>query len=824
MKKIISGITIAGMLLNPLSTVYAQDCSYTPIIPDVELAVNEDAPSDDFVPGYIPSELDNNAPVYESDFAFYSTVPSSYQSDVVEIKNAYPDSRNQNPYGTCWAFSSIGLAEFDLINDGTADRNIDLSELQLVYFLFNSVTDPLGGTDGDSARYYNENAQNTYLNYGGNYAMASRRLAQWVGAVPEADVPYSNAANVLTTGISDKYAYNADVAHLQNTYRINIKENADDVKRQIMEHGAAGIMYYHADGGLKWNSTRSEYTYYDTSLSGYGHAVMIVGWDDEYSKDNFVGTQPSNDGAWLVRNSWGSYADYFWMSYDTASLTDTAWVFDFAADDGYDNNYQVDGGLEVYPVSYGTMANVFTAKNDANVQSETLSAVSISLTSMANVSYTIEVYTNLADASNPLSGTKQEAATTQGTTAYAGVYTIELNDSVEITPGSTFAVVVNVDKAALDCEQATSIATGDDLSIMIWDCAVSLGNGKTFYKSGNYFYSYLWGNLCVKAFTSDNAAASTPDTPDVPDTPVTPDTPSYVVDGIDYSAVFDSDYYYSHYTDLANAFGNDANLLFSHFINAGIYEGRQACESFIPSAYKSNYPDLVAAFGDNTRLYYVHFITNGKAEGRLGTPINSSTDAGYVIDGIDYSAVFDPAYYFDNYSDIASIIGSDVKKLFNHFINAGIYESRQACKEFDVKAYKTNNPDLIDVFGDDIKSYYIHYITNGKTEGRIVFPQTPSSTDTDYIVDGIDYSIVFNPEYYYNNYTDLANAFGNDAKALFNHFINFGICEGRQASDEFNLDIYKINNSDLFSVFECDNKSYYIHYITNGKNEGRIAH
>ena len=84
--------------------------------------------------------------------------------------------------------ASTGLAEFDLINDslagrGSFDRSLDLSELQLAYFTYNSVVDPLGGTEGDYTKYYNENASVSYLNYGGNYAMAARRLAQWCGAL-----------------------------------------------------------------------------------------------------------------------------------------------------------------------------------------------------------------------------------------------------------------------------------------------------------------------------------------------------------------------------------------------------------------------------------------------------------------------------------------------------------------------------------------------------------------------------------------------------------------------------------------------------------------
>lgn len=105
-------------------------------------------------------------------------------------------------------------------------------------------------------------------------------------------------------------------------------------------------------------------SYYDMQgivSSGGGHAVMIVGWDDDYSKDNFATTtKPSNNGAWLIRNSWGDYFDYFWMSYETYSLVDTVWVFDMSAEDGLDNNYQLDGGRIQQHVGYYTgAANVF---------------------------------------------------------------------------------------------------------------------------------------------------------------------------------------------------------------------------------------------------------------------------------------------------------------------------------------------------------------------------------------------------------------------------------------------------------------------------------
>ena len=445
-----------------------------------------------FVPGYVASELDGNTPVYE-DYGMagmLSELPASYPSSVADIKSKYPDNRNQNPYGTCWAFSSLGLAEFDLINDGAADKNIDLSELALAYYTYNSVTDPLGGTVGDTAKYYNENSDYSYLNRGGNYQYSSRRLAQWIGAT-ENTVPYSKANDTIKQGLSGEFAYSYKDAHLHNVYQINIKENTSGVKEAIMEHGAVGVMYYHSDYNMSWSRKSDCYTYYDTARAGGGHAVMIVGWNDNFSKDNFEGLKPSNDGAWLIRNSWGSYCDYFWMSYDTFSLENTAWVFDFVANDGFDNNYQLDGGIETYRSSNVLSgANVFTTQKKSGIDYEVLKAVSVSMSQAADVKYTVDIYTNLTNLNNPLSGTKQVTATTTGYTQYAGIYTIELSNPIKLAPGTTYSVVVTTDKAALDREDATSMATGEKLETIIWDRRVSLME-RVFIKKEMYINTLL---------------------------------------------------------------------------------------------------------------------------------------------------------------------------------------------------------------------------------------------------------------------------------------------------------------------------------------------
>lgn len=453
--------------------------------------------------GDVISDYADDVPYYNSEVEAYADIPAHYELD----KNMFPDVRNQNPYGTCWAFAALGLSEFDLIKRGLVNKSIDLSELQLAYFVYNSALDPLGGTEGDQSKYYNGSTSYSYLNRGGTYEYAVRRLSQWSGAVNENDVPYNTTAinNVLENGLSDEYAYSKDVAHLENAYVMSLKNNPDDVKRTIMSNGAVGIQYYHSDNYLLWNSDKQLWTYYDPSTTGGGHNVMIVGWDDDFSKDNFVGDKPSNNGAWLIRNSWGFQQEYFWMSYENSSLLDAAWAFDMNTANNYDNNYQLDGGVNSFNVTnnicaYKTYSNVFTVPNKDGISSETLKAVSLSFTHAADVNYKIEVYTDLKT-KNPYSGTKQEKATTEDSTTYAGLYTIELNDTVELKPGSSFAVVVTTDKYALDYEQGINWESN---GTKVWDAPVSLANGKSFYGTDKYQWSWPNGNFCVKAFTTNN--------------------------------------------------------------------------------------------------------------------------------------------------------------------------------------------------------------------------------------------------------------------------------------------------------------------------------
>lgn len=95
-------------------------------------------------------------------------------------------------------------------------------------------------------------------------------------------------------------------------------------------------------------------------------------------------------------------------------------------------------------------------------------------------------------------------------------------------------------------------------------------------------------------------------------------TPKYLYNGVDYSLVFDPNYYANRYSDLKSVFGTDANKLFDHFCKSGMKEQRQAIDNFDVKKYMARYSDLVNAFGTNYPLYYQHYCQMGIKEGRTG--------------------------------------------------------------------------------------------------------------------------------------------------------------------------------------------------------------
>ena len=85
------------------------------------------------------------------------------------------------------------------------------------------------------------------------------------------------------------------------------------------------------------------------------------------------------------------------------------------------------------------------------------------------------------------------------------------------------------------------------------------------------------------------------------------------------------------------------------------------------------------------------------------------------------------------------------------------------------------------------------------------------------------YRAVFDASYYYNTNPDVAATCGMDEEALFNHFVTFGVYEGRSASAEFNPQAYRQCYTDLQEAFGGDMAAYCRHYVSFGRAEGRCG-
>ena len=453
----------------------------------------------------IPDVLnDNYSYIDGTEITKAAAYPSTYKTANL------PDVRDQGSYGVCWAFSTISLIETNLIKKDLVSSDIDLSELHLVNYTYNCVNDPLGGLEGDINKF--DTSHGSVMQYGGNVEMAANSLLDWEGAVNEDVVPYTTeyVRQVENNQLDDSLAYGKDVAHVQNFYRVNTTSK-EDIKKAVMDYGAVSISYWSAQSS-NWSTQ-----YYNSLTAAYycpeghttNHAVNIVGWDDDYSSDNFA-TKPEGNGAWIVRNSWGSeYGKdgYFYLSYYDKSIYSVGYTLEAELSDNYNNNYQYDGAMLYGYMGYAgsnKYSNIFEAK--ANLGgSENIKAVSFMTGSSTNLNYTVSVYTNLSDDANPESGTL--AAQKSGVTTYDGMYTVVLDSSVNINEGKKFSVVVEVNSNSGKTSYLAYERSMQSGEAGYW-CTASVKANQSFinspYNGWNDFSNKSYGgNFIIKAFTDN---------------------------------------------------------------------------------------------------------------------------------------------------------------------------------------------------------------------------------------------------------------------------------------------------------------------------------
>ena len=349
-----------------------------------------------------------------------------------------PEIRNQNPFNTCWAFSAIGGMEIDLIRDGKATSSLDLSEFFLAYFSSHNFPFPKGDGGGDSVTYTGDDSP---LMNGGNTHLAYSILANLIGTTLEEDNPYPGKEEGDRQADADK----AIAAQLTGAYNIS-SADVDLLKEQIQAHGSARASIYMPrqenygkrvkvkDGMVGYNPSTGGY--YGT-YSGTNHDVLLVGWDDSYSTDNFLsGLRPEKPGAWKARNSWGtSFGEggYFWISYEDAALRATgATVFDAEntniSDYCYSNSKTLGPGKNVLVPDKAVVSQFFPVDGQ-----ETLQYVGVETTS-----------DNLTLSGRILVNGEEVASTEPVTARYNGFYLLKLNTPYLVATGTRVEVEVTM--------------------------------------------------------------------------------------------------------------------------------------------------------------------------------------------------------------------------------------------------------------------------------------------------------------------------------------------------------------------------------------------
>ena len=439
-------------------------------------------------------------------------VASLYQPIAAD---ALPEVRNQNPFGTCWAFAAVGAMEIDLIKDNKDNSSIDLSEFFVAYFSAHNYPYPKEGGEGDSVSVtINEKYKDSknYLDMGGLSAMAYHILASLIGTTTEAANPYPANRSEAEKLPSD---YTNIAAQITGAYNLNTTD-ADQIKMQIQEHGSVKVSIYAITNTPNYNTAvpvkKDDGTvvgnvgYNSSTAALYGtctdtnHDVLLVGWDDNYSRENFLSElRPTSNGAWKARNSWGTgfgQNGYFWISYEDKSLGKAT---SFDAENNKDNIAEF---CYSYDKTYRPVDKEPVSDRAVIKQSFTVSAQE-KLQSVG-----VEIYNGNMDITAVVRVNGQEVSRSDSRKAdYSGFYNLKLKTPYYVTQQTTDVEV-----------EVTCTSTGNTF----WVPYQPGGFGNIDGEYGSYEYKsdygrsggftlngkHINGDSTIKLYTKKNPAAS----------------------------------------------------------------------------------------------------------------------------------------------------------------------------------------------------------------------------------------------------------------------------------------------------------------------------
>ena len=327
--------------------------------------------------------------------------------------------KNQGESNACWAFASIASLESAILKTYNQTQDFSENHLKNIIHKYN-----LNGTDVES-------------NSGSSLLRPINYMLSWTDPVNDMDDPFYEQST-LSSNTSSTF-------HVQDVVFINPYDgiNPEYIKENILKYGAL-FSEFNFEGKCDLNLTMlgdnyyvyNTINYYNPAFINPNHAITIIGWDDDYSRNNFnnSGNIPEADGAFIIKNSWGTdfgLNGFNYVSYYDKSIGINGFIaFDLENQCNYSNIYQHETCSVSAINTNSTEASILNNYQSHN--NEQIQAVGTFFDKESN--YTVTIYKN-----------NLEQYTQEGNISTAGYHTIKLKQYVPVNTGDNFTVMLKLE-------------------------------------------------------------------------------------------------------------------------------------------------------------------------------------------------------------------------------------------------------------------------------------------------------------------------------------------------------------------------------------------
>ncbi len=428
------------------------------------------------------------------------------------------DVYNQKDTRECWAFSIYTSMQTNLLIKDKIKK--DFSERHMDYATSNSFYD----ANNSDKKYTRSVKAGAITETGLAY------LTNGQGAVLEEQMKFENDMNSISFSeidIKPSY-YVTDYTYIPNIFKLydsdgnisyfnsfgkeysenDIKNIRSLIKEYIVKNGALVAVtaseyvngYNNTDDVTKANNFCCK-----DSTQVRDHAITIVGWDDNYDKENFnENNRPKSNGAYIVLQSYGEHffnKGYMYISYEDSLIETSLYGISKSNKYDYDNLYQNDfyganGTLYLKDYQVGYLSTYFSRDKSKR---EILTKVSVNIPQNAK----LEVWVNpsgLDVSENYLKKISNDSKMLQ-----AGYHTIDVTPTV--LTGDNFAIVIKQISESGDfyfnVEYKQNIIFYENVACDKGRSKVSLDGKKWEVLDEQTEPLLKTADLCIKAFTSE---------------------------------------------------------------------------------------------------------------------------------------------------------------------------------------------------------------------------------------------------------------------------------------------------------------------------------